>query len=390
MKTIKKPDQLVPVKTWMKMDNPGDWDTIEQARNVAKLPWAFHHVAVMADGHVGKGCSIGSVVAMKDALSPALVGVDIGCGMASIKTNLTASDLPDNLSSLRSDVEAAIPVGFNMHNKSVVGVNKLKLWDEFKDLDSRVQSKLERAMNQMGTLGGGNHFIELCLDSEDNVWIMLHSGSRNVGKTLADIHIGIAKNLTHNTSGLPDKDLAVFLSGTKEMDDYRRDLYWAQRYAFFNRQTMIGLYKTVLAKHFPQVTFGEEVQCHHNYVSEENHFGEDVIITRKGAISANKGQMGIIPGSMATSSFIVKGLGDPESYNSASHGAGRRMSRGKAKKLFNMDDVADQLKGLESRKDAGIIDELPGCYKDVHQVMSDQSNLVEVVAELHAVMCIKG
>lgn len=390
MHIINKPDQIIPVKTWMDMNNRHDWETIEQARNVAKLPWVFSHVAVMADGHVGKGCSIGSVVAMKNALSPSLVGVDIGCGMAAIKTNLTSQDLPDSLLLLRHRVEKDIPVGFNMHDNTVDGVRDLKLWHEFKDLNKNVQDRLGNALKQMGTLGGGNHFIELCLDTDDNVWLMLHSGSRNIGNRLANIHISIAKKLTHNLTGLPDKDLAVFLAGTTEMDEYRRDLYWAQRYAYYNRQTMIGLYKKILIKLFPEVKFENEIQCIHNYVSEETHFGEDIIITRKGAISARKGELGIIPGSIGSKSYIVKGKGNEESFTSASHGAGRRMSRGQAKRTFTLQDLEKQTAGVECRKDSGLIDEIPGAYKDVEAVMANQSELVEVITELKAILCVKG
>lgn len=371
------------------MDNDHDWETIKQAINVSNLPWTFKHVAIMADGHVGKGCSVGSVVAMRSALSPSLVGVDIGCGMAAVKSNLTSHDLPEDLSKLRYKVEKAIPVGFNMHDEVVNGVRDLPLWREFKDLDENVQDRLGRALKQMGTLGGGNHFIELCLDTEDNVWIMLHSGSRNIGKTLADIHIGRAKKLAHNAD-LPDPDLAVFIAGTPQMEAYRKDLYWAQRYAWYNRETMLGLYKNVLTKFFPKVKFEKAVMCHHNYVSEETHFGEDLIVTRKGAISARKGQLGIIPGSMGTKSYIVRGLGNEESFTSASHGAGRRMSRNKARKTFTLEDLAEQTKGVECRKDKDVIDEIPGAYKSIDVVMSNQKDLVEIVHELKQILCIKG
>lgn len=379
----------VDIKLWTPAHEV-ESQALDQLRNIASLPWVFKHVAVMPDVHFGKGATVGSVIAMKDALAPAAVGVDIGCGMAAIKTNLTSHALPDDLTLLRHRVERDIPVGFNMHDNPVDGVRKFKLWEEFGDLTEKVQDRLGRALKQMGTLGGGNHFIELCLDTEDNVWLMLHSGSRNIGKTLAEIHIGKAKKLTHNLTGLPDKDLAVFLAGTKEMDDYRRDLYWAQRYAFFNRQTMVGLYKKILNKLFPDIEYGDEVQCHHNYVSEETHFGEDLIVTRKGAISARKGELGIIPGSMGTKSYIVRGLGNEESFTSASHGAGRCMSRGQAKRTFTLDDLKEQTKGVECKKDGTVLDEIPGAYKDIDQVMTNQSELVEVVATLKQIMCVKG
>ena len=356
---------VVPVKLWTNLDEV-ESQALDQLRQVAALPWAFHHIAVMPDVHYGKGATVGSVIAMKGALAPAAVGVDIGCGMGAIKTNLKASDLPTSLAGLRNAIEAAIPVGFNSHDKQRwdnnygdIATTGRKLFSEFKDLSPYVQALDSKAQKQVGTLGGGNHFIELCLDEggvcqgdpedskpycfegnnfdgtmcgncdgngnlEPSVWMMLHSGSRNIGKELAEIHIAVARKLIHNEL-LPDRDLAVFLSGTPEMEAYRRDLFWAQRYAFLNRQVMFSLYKDVMKTFFPQVKFEEAILCHHNYVSEETHFGEDVIVTRKGAISARLGELGIIPGSMGTKSYIVEGLGNEESFCSASHGAGRRM-----------------------------------------------------------------
>jgi tRNA-splicing ligase RtcB len=366
---------------------------LDQIRNVASLPWVFHHVAVMSDCHYGKGCTIGSVVALKNAVSPAMCGVDIACGMGAIRTSLTASDLPDSLQLLRHKVEKAIPVGFNGHEETVnqVSKNQSKFWSRFRDLDPKVADKLGTAKKQMGTLGGGNHFIELCLDEEQRVWIMLHSGSRNIGKTLAEIHIGRAKKLIHNQD-LPDKDLAVFLSGTREMQEYLRDLKWAQEYAMLNRSVMMELYIDELKKFFKNkpFTMDQPILCHHNYISEENHFGEDVIVTRKGAISAQQGEYGVIPGSMGTKSFIVRGLGNPDSFCSASHGAGRRMSRGKAKRTFTLRDLEQQTAGVECRKDAGVLDEIPSAYKPIEIVMQHQSDLVEVVHTLKQCMCIKG
>lgn len=372
-------------------------EALTQLRNIASLPWV-RHVAVMPDVHYGKGATVGSVIGMLGAVSPAAVGVDIGCGMAAVKTNLKASDLPENLKLIRAQIERDIPVGFFSHkspvgeifeHKSGVNQSMKKLWSEFKDLDSRVQSLLSKAEIQIGTLGGGNHFIELCLDTEDNVWLMLHSGSRNIGKELAEIHIGIARELIHNQK-LPDKDLGVFLAGTPEMKAYRRDLFWAQRYAWLNRQTMLELYRRAMLRFFPQMTVEEPIVCHHNYVSEEVHYGEELLVTRKGAINAARGQRGIIPGSMGAKSFIVAGLGNPEALCSASHGAGRRMSRGAAKRKFTLEDLKEQTAGIECRKDEGVIDEIPQAYKDIDQVMANQSDLVEIVAELRQVMCIKG
>jgi tRNA-splicing ligase RtcB len=362
---------------------------IDQLRNIAKLPWVFHHVAAMPDVHYGKGATVGSVIAMKGAVSPAAVGVDIGCGVGAIRTSLTANDLPDSLHGLRRAVEQAIPVGFSQHRDPVDRPQDKQLWDEFHHLTPAVKDLLGKARRQLGTLGGGNHFIELCLDTEDRVWMMLHSGSRNIGKTLADIHISRAKKLAHNRD-LPDRDLAVFLAGTPEMDEYRRDLFWAQRYAMKNREAMLELYQDVLRVERPDVQFGDAVLCHHNYVAEETHYGEEVLVTRKGAIRAGKGDLGIIPGSMGTRSYIVRGLGNPGSFESASHGAGRRMSRGEAKRRFTVRDLQEQTRGVECRKDGGVLDEIPAAYKDIAQVMENQRDLVEIVAELRQVLCVKG
>lgn len=324
------------------------------------------------------------------------------CGMGAVKTNLRAEHLPDSLKAIRSQIERDIPVGFNEHSSpadlrrtgdaleaQAIKQDTKALFDEFKDLTTEVQDRMGKAGRQLGTLGGGNHFIELCLDTEGNVWMMLHSGSRNIGKELAEIHIARAKGLAHNQD-LPDRDLAAFLAGTPEMEAYRRDLFWAQRYAFLNRRVMFSLYKGALRRFFPDIEFGDAILCHHNYVSEETHFGEDLVVTRKGAIAAHEGTMGIIPGSMGAKSFIVRGRGNPESYCSASHGAGRRHSRSKAKKLFTMEDFERETTGVECRKDQGVLDEIPSAYKDIEQVMANQADLVEVVAELKQVLCVKG
>jgi tRNA-splicing ligase RtcB len=371
---------------------------LDQLRNIAALPWVFHHVAAMADVHLGTGATVGSVIAMKGAVAPAAVGVDIGCGMGAVRTNLTASDLPDGLHRLRSDIEAVLPVGFAMHDRAVPSPAAEELWAEFPELCDKVQGLFHRAERQLGTLGGGNHFFELCLDTEDRVWIMLHSGSRNIGKELAEIHMARAKKLAHNRD-LPDKDLAVLLAGTEEMKAYRRDLFWAQRYARVNRETMLDLALGALQRHFPrlgaraaggQLATEEAIFCHHNYVAEEIHYGQEVLVTRKGAIAAGEGQLGIIPGSMGTRSYVVRGLGNPESFQSASHGAGRRMSRGEAKRRFTVKDLIRQTEGIECRKDGGVLDEIPSAYKPIERVMEDQKDLVEVVAELRQVLCIKG
>lgn len=379
-----------PIKLWTDK-NEVEAQAVEQLKNIASLPWVYKHVAVMPDVHYGKGATVGSVIAMKDAVAPAAVGVDIGCGMIAVRTNLTSHDLPDSLQLLRHRVEKEIPVGFNSHDHAVNHVKKSQnhLWSTFRDLDEHVQKLQGRAKKQMGSLGGGNHFIELCISTTDEIWLMLHSGSRNIGKTLADIHINRAKKLAHNRD-LPDPDLAVFLAGTPQMEAYRHDLMWAQEYAWQNREVMMDLYQAILKKLIPKVEFLERVACHHNYVSEETHFDEDVLVTRKGAISARSGELGIIPGSMATGSYIVRGLGNPESFHSASHGAGRKMSRGKARRTFSTKDLEEQTAGVECRKDSKIIDEIPGAYKDVKQVIAYQSDLIEVVHELRAIMCVKG
>lgn len=362
---------------------------LAQIKNVVALPWVFHHCAIMADVHAGIGCTIGSVVPMRHSVSPALCGVDIGCGMNAIKTNLTAKDLPDDLKKLRHSIERSIPVGFESHRQPVDGVEDLSLWDEFSSLSEKVQKLKSKATHQCGSLGGGNHFIELCLDTENNVWLMLHSGSRNIGKEVAEYHIEKARKLAHNAS-LPDPDLAVFLADTDEMRNYRRDLMWCQQYAAENRRVMMQLYKSQIQYYFPQVTFEKEISCHHNYVAEEIHYGEKVFVTRKGAIRAGKGDLGIIPGSMGTRSYIVRGLGNPESFESAPHGAGRRMSRGEARRKFNAKDLESQTAGVECRKDTGVIDEIPLAYKDIDKVMENSKDLVEVVAQLKQILCIKG
>jgi tRNA-splicing ligase RtcB len=352
---------------------------------------------VMPDVHLGKGATVGSVIAMRQAVSPAAVGVDIGCGMEGVLTSLTAADLPDDLSGIRSRIEAAVPVGFQAH-ESAVSVRKLGLdrgwdrfWGSFSSLHDGVQDREKKAMHQMGTLGGGNHFIEVCLDDEDRVWLMLHSGSRNIGKELAERHMRIAKAMPHNAD-LPDRDLAVFLTGTPEMDAYRRDLTWAQEYASRNRAVMLALIMQAVTESFPglDVTFEKPISCHHNYVAEETIDDVELLVTRKGAIRAGRGDLGLIPGSMGTGSYVVRGLGSEQSFYSASHGAGRRMSRNEAKRRYTVDDLIAQTKGVESRKDAGVLDELPAAYKDIESVIAAQSDLVEVVAHLKQVVCVKG
>lgn len=378
----------VEVHLWTSTEEV-EYAALTQLKNIASLPWVFHHVAAMPDVHLGKGATVGSVIAMEQAVCPSAVGVDIGCGMAAIKTSLTSSQLPDSLKEIRLKIEELIPVGFNEYSKPAINSRKVKLFDSFRDLHEKVQSLQSKAVHQCGTLGGGNHYIELCLDTEQNVWMMLHSGSRRIGKELAEIHINIAKKLTHNKA-LEDPELAVFLSGTPEMETYRRDLYWAQQYAFLNREIMLERFKKALLCFFPEAKFEKPIMCHHNYVAEEIHFEHKVFVTRKGAISAQAGELGIIPGSMGTKSYIVKGLGNPDSFCSASHGAGRRMSRGQAKKTFSIEDLIQQTEGVECKKDATVLDEIPGAYKSIDQVMNNQKDLVEIVSELKQVICVKG
>ncbi len=352
---------------------------LQQLRNIAALPWV-HGVRVMPDVHLGKGATVGSVIAMKQAVSPAAVGVDIGCGMEGVLTSLTATDLPDDLSAIRSRIEAAVPVGFRAH-EDPVSVRKLGLdrgwdrfWGSFSSLHDGVQNREKKAQQQMGSLGG----------------LMLHSGSRNIGKELAERHMRIARDLPHNAD-LPDRDLAVFLSGTPEMDAYRHDLTWAQEYASRNRAVMLALLMQAVRESFAQeVRFEKPISCHHNYVAEEHIDGLDLLVTRKGAIRAGLGDLGLIPGSMGTGSYVVRGLGSQRSFYSASHGAGRRMSRNEAKRRYTVDDLIAQTAGVESRKDAGVLDELPAAYKDIESVIAAQSDLVEVVAHLKQVICVKG
>lgn len=375
---------------------------LQQLRNIAALPWV-HGLRVMPDVHLGKGATVGSVIAMKDAVSPNAVGVDIGCGMLGVRTSLKASDLPDDLRPLRAAIEARVPVGFNGH-KGAVDVQRLRpihageritgdeqFWSRFSGLHTGVQKIEGRARNQLGTLGGGNHFIEVCLDDDGQVWLQLHSGWRNIGKELAERHISVAKGLDHNLA-LPDRDLAVFLAGTAQMEAYLNDLHWAQEFAARSRAIMMTLVVDVVRDHFAgrDVAFETVANVHHNYVALERIDDQDLIVTRKGAIRAGLGEVGLIPGSMGTGSYIVRGLGNPASFQSASHGAGRRMSRTQAKRQFTVDDLAEQTRGVECRKDQGVVDEIPGAYKDLDSVIAAQVDLVEVVTRLQTILCVKG
>ena len=381
-----------PVLSWA--NHALGHEETQMAKNVASLPFVFKHVALMPDVHLGKGALVGSVVATKDAILPAAVGVDIGCGMAAIQTPYHAEQLEGKLKKIRLDIEASIPVGFNENKDVEKSITNWQRWADFKDLHRGVQDLQGKAMKQMGSLGGGNHFLEVCLDTEDRVWLMLHSGSRNIGNKLAQCHINTAKELIKLAGDrLPDPDLAYFVSGTPEFVAYWRDLQWAQNYARVNRDVMMARFKRVVEKY---VAGGKpfkpllEVNCHHNYAEKEVHFGEDVYVTRKGAVRARTEDYGIIPGSMGAKSFIIKGKGHAESYCSCSHGAGRLMSRNKAKNHFSLDDLIEQTKGVECRKDTGVLDEIPGAYKPIDEVMNNQSDLVEIVATLKQVVCVKG
>jgi len=378
-----------PIKIWTQDIED---EALQQLKNVANLPFIFKHISAMPDVHFGRGATIGSVIATQGAIIPSAVGVDIGCGMMAVKTNLNHEIVREKIKEIRHSIERSVPVGHNGNKElsdSVLDWSGWNVRERYKD------SMIKKSMAQMGSLGGGNHFIEICLDKENNVWIMLHSGSRNVGKTLAEIHIDKAKGIMKNYFiDLPDPDLAYLAQGTKEFDLYIQDLLWAQSYAFNNRIEMMNR----IIKDLSFAVYGEngkcerlfEVNCHHNYSEIENHFGHNIWVTRKGAIRAREGEYGIIPGSMGTRSYIVQGLGNVDSFNSCSHGAGRRMSRTKARANFNVSDLEKQTDGVECRKDEGVLDEIPGAYKDIDKVMEEQMDLVLVVAELKQIMCIKG
>ena len=387
--------ERVPIRLWAPAHDV-ESDALRQLKAVASLPWVAHHVAVMPDVHVGKGATVGSVIALRGAVAPAAVGVDIGCGMSALRTSLTERDLPDSLRKLRLALEDAVPVGRDAHRAPIwpdahpeLAERTRTLMGRFDELDSGVRSLASAAGHQLGSLGGGNHFIEVCLDTERAVWLMLHSGSRRIGAELAELHMERARRAFRGKE-LPDPDLAVFLAGTPPFERYRHDLAWAQDYAALNRELMLERVKGVILQFWPRASFDTAITCHHNYMAEEHHFGESLLVTRKGAIRAGLGELGIIPGSMGAKSFIVRGKGNPWSFESASHGAGRRMSRTQARRAFSIADLERQTRGVECRKDSGVLDEAPKAYKDIDQVMERQSDLVEIVAELKQVVCVKG
>lgn len=399
----------VPIKAWVQ-GVPIESAALDQLKKTASLSFIHRHLAVMPDVHFGRGSTVGSVIPTKGAIIPAAVGVDIGCGMVAVRTGLVAEELPDSLKAWRAAIEKAVPVGGGKkgsHSKGCFSPSGLpkansRLWAD--KLESRYDAILAKhksvkgtnSFNQLGTLGGGNHFIEICLDESDRVWLMLHSGSRGVGNGIGRYFTDLAKeDMLKLDVHLPDKDLAYLSEGTQYFDDYIEAMQWAQDYAQFNRDLMVAQVFDALkrAGEIPQkklMTHEFAVNCHHNYTTREYHFGDNVWLTRKGAVCARKGVMGIIPGSMGAKSFIVEGKGNPESFDSCSHGAGRVMSRSKAKKTFTLDDHIKATEGVECRKDLGVIDETPGSYKSIDAVMAAQASLVAIKHTLKQVLCVKG
>jgi tRNA-splicing ligase RtcB len=385
-------DGLVPVRLYT---DDVDAKSLEQLANVARLPIVHHHVAAMPDVHLGIGATVGSVIPTLKAIIPAAVGVDIGCGMCAVRLSLTSNDLEEKkLKGIFNQIARDIPVGFEQHDKALAHAAKpfekglRRILEKHPGVQKRV-GKHSDWTRQMGTLGGGNHFIELCLDESGAAWVMLHSGSRGIGNAIGTYFIELAKR--DSRENLPDRDLAYFREGAQHFDDYVEAVGWAQDYARANREEMMDLVLEAMRRHLPafEVT-GQAVNCHHNYVERETHYGEQVWLTRKGAISAREGELGIIPGSMGAKSYIVRGKGAAESFHSCAHGAGRRMSRNAAQKLFNVSDLKRQTEGVVCRKDKSVLDEIPGAYKDIDAVMANQTDLVEVVHTLKQVLCVKG
>jgi tRNA-splicing ligase RtcB len=402
-----KPGDGVPIKAWTRgvaLEAAAE----KQLLNVASLPFIFKWVAAMPDVHWGIGATVGSVIPTQGAIIPAAVGVDIGCGMMAVKTSLNARDLPDNLVKIRSAIEKAVPHGRTNNGGPgdrgawhEIPASAQDIWGKLKEGYDQIiakypklSSKHGNTLNHLGTLGTGNHFIEVCLDESQNVWFMLHSGSRGVGNRVGTFFIQLAKeDMRKWMVNLPDADLAYLPEGTDHFHDYCFAVKWAQDFAFQNRQLMMSNIIGAVRESGEVPAFDanvEAVNCHHNYVAWENHYGQNVMVTRKGAVRAREGDMGIIPGSMGAQSFIVRGLGNPESFMSCSHGAGRAMSRGEAKRKFTLADHAAATAGVECRKDADVIDETPGAYKPISAVMEAQKDLVEIVYTLKQVVCVKG
>ena len=401
-----KSEQGVPIKAWVQ-GVPLEDAARKQLINVSQLPFIFKWVAAMPDVHWGMGATVGSVIPTKGAIIPAAVGVDIGCGMMAVETDLNARDLPDSLHALRTAIEEAVPHG-RTHGGGkgdkgawrAIPAHTLDVWGE--DLKSRYDAILEKHpkldrgnhSNHLGTLGTGNHFIEVCLDEADRVWFMLHSGSRGVGNRMGSYFIELArKDMQKFLVNLPDKDLAYFSEGTEHFDDYVEAVEWAQDFARANRDLMMEQIVNAVRNSGevrPFVAELKAINCHHNYVARERHYHQDILVTRKGAVRAREGDLGIIPGSMGARSFIVRGKGNPESFMSCSHGAGRAMSRTEAKRRFTVEDHKRMTEGVECRKDAEVLDETPAAYKPIEAVMAAQKDLVEIVHTLHQVVCVKG
>lgn len=390
-----------PIKGWVR-GVPLEDKAHEQLRNIAAIPFVGPWVAVMPDVHLGKGATVGSVIPTRGAIIPAAVGVDIGCGMAAVRTTLTANDLPDSLAQLRNGIERSVPVGKGRGGEHwklpdgietrVVQSGLVERLDAIKQKHRKIRTdKLDK---QIGTLGGGNHFIEICLDEADRVWVMLHSGSRGTGNLIGSYFIERAREqLAQRVLGfhLPDKDLAFFMEGEPLFDDYVEAVSWAQDYARENREAMLARVLHEMRHRLPKFQLEKmAVNCHHNYVQKETHGGVELLVTRKGAVSAREGELGIIPGSMGAKSFIVRGKGNADSFHSCSHGAGRVMSRTAARAQITLAQHREATAHVECRKDAGVIDESPAAYKDIDAVMAAQSDLVEVVHTLRQVLCVKG
>jgi len=386
-----------PVKIWTDDIDEG---SKAQLANIASLPFIHHHVAAMPDVHLGIGATIGSVIATHQAIIPAAVGVDIGCGMVAARLSLTANDVDEKrLKKVFDQISRDVPVGRDQHADGRVLVDAVRPFEPGLNVLTERHPQLLKAFgkfskwaNQMGTLGGGNHFIEVCLDEHEQVWVMLHSGSRGIGNAIATYFIELArKDMARHMIHLPDRDLAYFAEGSEHFADYVEAVRWAQEYAMANRQAMLDLVLAGLARHLPLFTVTTEaVNCHHNYVAREHHYGADVWVTRKGAIRAGQGELGIIPGSMGARSYIVRGKGSAESFCSSAHGAGRRMSRTAANKRFTEADLARQTEGVICRKDKGVVDEIPGAYKDIDEVMANQHDLTEILHTLKQMVCVKG
>ncbi len=388
-----------PIKNWAKGIEAA---ALQQAKNIARLPFiAPQGVALMPDAHSGKGSTIGSVIATERAIIPAAVGVDLGCGMNAVRLSLKASDLPDSLAAIRSQIERDIPLGAggaHQTTRSEFAENARRMPEAPPRLGENWHfitgsASGERAASQLGTLGSGNHFIELCLDENQDVWIMLHSGSRGIGNKIGTHYIERAKlRMEQFFISLPDGDLAYLPEDTDDFNDYMEAVGWAQNYALENRRLMMERVIAALRQHIPiDFTITQEaINCHHNYVERENHFGRNMWVTRKGAIRAREGDLGIIPGSMGQRSYIVRGKGSTDSYCSCSHGAGRSMSRAQARRTFSLTDLVEQTQGVECRKDDAVLDEIPGAYKNIDEVMANQADLVEVLHTLKQVMCVKG